>query len=263
MTERQETALQSAWTPTNGCLIYRNWCTYDNDFAKDAVPLADLVFARYEELFGYDSVFGEPCVIINEKSDDYPMLVTNRDPIEIALDTGAGKIGQIVYQFSHEMMHYVLRQNRSDKAPALSWFEEPLCEAMSRYMVKYAAENWRRCALSETMPDKQKELLDYLEANQEADSSATDELAACKTVEQLRKYEINRVSENRRSSHIRERNLLYKTICEDPALLSEIVHYRTHLRPDKITLDLEAWAAAAPDRYAPLFDALREIQPIQ
>lgn len=95
-------------------------------------PLFIFVLKLFVEIFGENTMAAEFCVLYNDASSECPMLIRNTVPIHIR--TRAENLGywaQFIYQLSHEMTHYVIRQYKTDKAAIVKWFEETICEAMS------------------------------------------------------------------------------------------------------------------------------------
>ena len=62
---------------------------------------------------------------------------TNPNQIKIIIamhDTNCWS--QYIFQISHELLHSIIYSNNSDKTKCLYWFEEPICEMMSLYVLK-------------------------------------------------------------------------------------------------------------------------------
>lgn len=79
-------------------------------------PLFSHIFTFFEEIFGTSIMHSELCILYNDGKADYPMLITNTNPIRIR--TNADDLGfwaQYIFQLSHEMAHYVIRQYKTDK----------------------------------------------------------------------------------------------------------------------------------------------------
>ena len=89
----------------------------------------------------------ENCNMIWTDHEKAPMLVNNKSPIEIWIKADDNKGSQIIYQLSHEMCHYAMRHDKTDKNYVLKWFEETICEAFSLYSLNYFSEHWTECRL--------------------------------------------------------------------------------------------------------------------
>jgi uncharacterized membrane protein YjjP (DUF1212 family) len=70
---------------------------------------------------------------------------------------------QFIYQFSHELTHFVIRSYKKDKDKYVKWFEETVCEAMSLFVLRFLSENWQSCSLSEINSGYNKLILQYLD----------------------------------------------------------------------------------------------------
>ena len=111
----------------------------------------------FESSFGREYTLGEPCEIYNDSKSSCPELQICYQPIRIRLSLDkTGYWNQLIFQLSHELCHYVLRQYRLNtfySNACLSWYEEIACTAFSWCALKYAAVNWHNCVLSKQCPD--------------------------------------------------------------------------------------------------------------
>lgn len=120
----------------------------------------------FESSFGREYTLGEPCEIYNDSKSSCPELQICYQPIRIRLSLDkTGYWNQLIFQLSHELCHYVLRQYRLNtfySNACLSWYEEIACTAFSWCALKYAAVNWHNCVLSKQCPDYSQYMSSYL-----------------------------------------------------------------------------------------------------
>lgn len=65
----------------------------------------------FESSFGREYTLGEPCEIYNDSKSSCPELQICYQPIRIRLSLDkTGYWNQLIFQLSHELCHYVLRQ---------------------------------------------------------------------------------------------------------------------------------------------------------
>ena len=164
----------------------------------------------------------EKCIVFNDPTSECPMLIINTNPVMIRLaQSSTSYWAQTVYQLSHEICHYAIRQGKANKDYTLSWLEETICEAMSLYMLQYSAEKWCKCPLSQRAPQFSKSITAYL-------------------VNELK------------------RNALYQVISkfsEESYCFCDMYQY---LNEDKLTVDFEQWLAVNPSE---IVQCLSQIQP--
>jgi hypothetical protein len=104
----------------------------------------------FETIFCEDMECGEILNIIHDKNADFPMLITNHPSRELYLRLSLKSLDmwtQLVYQLSHEMCHYFIRQTKTNKDKYIRWVEETICEAVSLYILDYFSRNWKSCEL--------------------------------------------------------------------------------------------------------------------
>ena len=110
------------------------------------IDLLDFLLIEYVRIFGEDTLYAEKCLIYNDPEAECPMLIINAIPIQIRLaQSSLNYWAQTIFQLSHELCHYCIRQRKDNKNYTLSWFEEIVCEAISLYFLKWAADNWNKC----------------------------------------------------------------------------------------------------------------------
>lgn len=195
---------------------------------------------RFREIFGDETMSAEPVMVYNDSNAPCPMLVTNQSPIRIRLaQESLAYWAQTIYQLSHEMCHYAIRQHKADKGFTLSWFEEIVCGAASLYFLDYSAANWSRCELVAINPKYDIAIRRYL--NNELMQATAGSFQECASVEKLRAYE--RVAEEDRCGHRAERNHIFHAVTENPLGLRSVVHYDRYVKENRISIDFERWLA--------------------
>ena len=117
----------------------KNWIVAECDNKKNIKAILDFLLPRFIEIFGMETMGIENCIVFNDNNADCPMLITSINPpiIRLAQKT-MDAWAQTIYQLSHEMCHYAIRQHKKDKEFSLKWFEEITCEAASLYFLQYA-----------------------------------------------------------------------------------------------------------------------------
>lgn len=210
------------------------WKVEENNGANNIKHILDLLLIEYERIFGDEIMNNEECIVYNDPQANCPMLVTNSTPVKIRLaQSSTPYLPQTIYQLSHELCHYAIRQTKNNKGFTLSWFEEIVCEAMSLYMLKWSAENWDKH--SGLCGEFKRNIKNYLD--DELNKTGTTGFQSCKSVDMLGQYD----AERDRESHINERNKLYFEIIKNPKLCSCFCDYERYVEDNNITIDFNAW----------------------
>ena len=234
---------------------FDKWIVAAFDGSGSVRYILHFLLLEYGRIFGSNIMNAEKCVVFNDPTSECPMLVTNTDPVMIRLSQSSTSYwAQTIYQLSHEMCHYAIRQGKTNKDYTLSWLEETICEAMSLYMLQYSAENWYKCLLSQRAPQFSKSIIAYL-AN-ELKRIPKNSLSLCQTMEDLRACNQNATDE--RDGRLRERNALYRVISEFPEESYLFCDMYRYLNEDELTVDFEQWLADSPSE---IVRCLSQIQP--
>lgn len=234
-----------------------NWLIAECDGKENIKAMLDFLLPRFIEIFGAETMGAEVCFVFNDINADCPMLITSADPPCIRLAQKEVKAwAQTIYQLSHEMCHYAIRQHKQDKEFSLKWFEEIICEAVSLYFLQYAAMNWKDCRLSIGDPMYAKAIATYL--NNCLSKLTTDSFQKCDTAEKLKLNES--VMEEDRAGHWEERNRIYKAISDAPLDLKVACEYPKYLKDDGITIDFDQWIQ---DYDCRLLRVFKEIMPVK
>lgn len=211
-----------------------------DDERKTFEPIYHTMLLGFKTLFIDDFTENEICDVFNAPNASSPMLITNYHSNKVAIrlaTAGSGYWCQWIYQLSHELCHYFIRQ-RKDKEIILKWIEETVCEAVSLYMLDYFVKNWKSCPLSSQCTDYYKHIETYLENELRQEFSRT--LPTCATREKFQEFE-DRCQEDR-AQRIYERNQLYQVLLKNPKDFACILDYTKFISEDnKLLINFEVW----------------------
>jgi len=215
--------------------------------------LLELLLPEYARIFGEETMMAERCLVYNDKTASVPLLIWNTTPIRIRLaqSGGLGLWSQTIFQLSHELCHYAIRQNKQDKDYWLSWFEEILCKAMSLYALHYSSEHWDACMLHSMNAGYSRGIQGYLD----------DELLKPCPLEKssfdsLQEYEDTYY--DHKDLDRAKRNELFCAIKEQPLLARHFQEYPAYLvPPQRLLIDFDRWEREKPNPLLPLFRTLQ------
>ncbi len=197
----------------------------------------------------------EECIVFNDSSAECPMLITNKKSLEIRLNVEEeSKWNQVIYQMSHEIMHYALRQKREKKGEILSWFEETLCEAFSLYTMSIAMTKWKICSFYKLNKNYYKYIGSYF--NKELNKKG-DKISECVTLDCLR--EIDKEAETHREWRYDIRNAVFELFKVYPKGIAEILDYSEYVEEDMLTINFYKWEQNS--RFPQFIKKLALIQP--
>ena len=215
---------------------------------------------EFSRVFGCEIMTNENCIVYNDPCSKYPMLITNIAPVHIRLSQNdLNAISQTIYQLSHELCHYAIRQRKANKSFTLSWFEEIVCEAASLYALEYSYKEWGKCLLSKTQPYWSQVHQKYLNDRLNKDERTSD-FQKCDTVEKLIAYEKQKLPESKREAHRTERNEIYYAISHNPLELECVLDYPKYIESNGVTIDFDKWIQNNPCN---LLHELKKIQPVK
>ena len=207
---------------------------------------------EYARIFGDELMHNEECLVYNDPLANCPMLIINTTPVRIRLaQQSLNYWAQTIFQFSHELCHYALRQGKTNKDLTLLWFEEIVGEAMSLYALYWSSRHWESCSLSSMNPSFSHSLSDYL--NDILGQKCSEGLQSCTTIEALKGYNAG----NNREEHRNERNSLFYEIIRDPVLCSCFCDYQRYLNGDGVTIDFERWKRNDANPLVPFLQGLQ------
>lgn len=237
-------------------MTFTNWTLIREtmDEQRYMSPLFTFVLKQFMEIFEIEALNSEQCIVYNEPTAPCPMLVTNRAPIRIRTNSASLNYwAQYIYQLSHELTHYVIRQYKEDKDAIVKWFEETICEAMSLYILKMSSLRWNECPLSRNDPNYSLKIMHYFE--NVYNKIAPSALKKCHTLDDLKAVED--FCETRRDDRGIERNYLLNNFLKYPESISAFIYYPLYMRGD-LQIDFAKWTKVSP---SPIVSALESIQP--
>ena len=235
------------------------WTVQKAESFENTSFLLAFLLEEFSRIFGKNIMFNEDCIIFNDPKADCPMLIINDAPVHIRLTQDSPfYFPQTIYQLSHEMCHYAIRQGKEDKDFTLSWFEEIICEAVSLYALEYASREWQKCILAQSQPYWGQLYSQYL--TNELSKSYSNDFEKCDTIEKLRCYEAQRISESQRETHRAERNYVYRVITQNPLELKCILNYTQYIENNGVTINFDKWIQDNPWEF---LNKLKKIQPVK
>ena len=241
-------------------IAYRNWAIQSVGDSEPIYQILVFLLDEYSRLFGENIMFNETCIVYNEPQSECPMLITNVTPLSLRLSqTSTLFWAQTIYQLSHELAHYAMRQAKHNKNFTLSWFEEIVCEAMSLYALEYAYKHWNKCALASLCPTFDLSIKSYLD--DEIKKIGNNEFHNCNSIEKLKIYEMYRLSESNRETQRTERNSIYNEILKCPEDIACILDYHKHVNTENdVVIDFDRWIS---NNSCALLQELKNIQPVK
>lgn len=211
---------------------------------QSGIEILSFVSLLFKKIFLEDFINGEQCEIYNDIQADSPMLVYTENPclLRLSLPEGYGLWNQYIYQLSHELVHYVIRQtkSRTQKFNINSvWFEETLCEAFSLYTLKWSADNWSQCELSQLNSDYQIKIENYLEAILK--NLLESKKPEIDNLEQL--LTLNRISQDKEGRTIRNSWVLefYTLFCNQHQSIKTLLDYHKYESDILPIIDFSKW----------------------
>ena len=232
---------------------YENWIVAPYD--ENIYSILHFLLHKFSHIFGTEVMNMETCTVFNDPSSPCPMLITNKNPVMIRLSQESTRYwAQTVYQLSHEMCHYAIRQRKTNKDITLKWLEETICEAVSLYALEFASKNWYRCPLSSKDPSFATAFSNYL--GNELIRAPRTVLRDCVTFDDLKKCDDN--AEEQRDGRLIERNFLYSVISKQPEDCLCFCDMYRYLNEDQLTIDFDKWLADNPSA---IVQCLSQIQP--
>lgn len=181
----------------------------------------------------------------NDENSAEPMLVTNDSPLSIRTCAAPGCWAQFIYQFSHELMHAVIRMTSgyTGNTCAIEWLEETICEAYSLFTLDCAAKEWRLCSLFGSSPHYGSSIADYLQ-NILRKAVSSSELTYVSYDELVK---MNEICSERRSDRWIMRNAIYRNMIRRPDDIAGLIAYGRYTREDyPLLVDFRLWVADHP-----------------
>ena len=161
----------------------------------------------------------------------------------------------------HEMCHYAMRHNKTDKNYVLKWFEETICEAFSIYSLNYFSEHWMECCLGIMNPGYADSIRKYVAGIVSEKAPISDDpvhsLSECRIVKDLGFVEAN--SWNKRYLRFNERNHLYDLFKSHPDQIRLLLNYEKYVDKESMTIDFYRWID--DENGSEFLKSVSEIQP--
>jgi hypothetical protein len=196
----------------------------------------------------------EECIVFNDPNAECPMLITNETPLKLRINVEVeSRWNQVIYQISHELMHYAFRQGRDNRDERLDWFEETICESFSLYIMFISMTDWKLCELSKENRGYFKNIGSYF--NKERNKEG-DKISRCSTLECLR--EVNDKAGEHREWRYNIRNQVFELFKKCPSSIKEVLKYPRYVQNNQLTIDFDKWEG---DSKRPEF--IRELAKIQ
>ncbi len=246
------------------------WCVQQFDDA-DQTHFLDAIFECQLPVFY--SIFRanpeplEPCAVFCDATAPVPILITNWQPIAIRLNvTTTAYWCQVIYQLSHELCHYFIRQKKphSDKTMIVRWLEETLCEATSNYLLWYMAEHWSECELSAMNATYDRHIREYLSNLMNVYTCSA--IQRCTTSESIRRLE--EVCTSERDARSVERDLIFQQMRLNPYSAGAFADYPHYVIPEepsqpgcRLRIDFSRWLAECEVGHLEMVRLLAQIQP--
>ncbi len=229
------------------------WSIRQSEGSEYLVSILKFLLPEYIRIFGLNTMNSESCILYNDPQAKCPMLITNSNPIMIRLaQKRLSYWAQTIFQLSHELCHYAIRQSKFDKDFTLLWFEEIVCEAMSLYALHWSAEHWVDCELSKLSPKFSDSIREYLENNLKL--MGTEGFKMCTSIAALKSYR----ADSDREAHRNERNQLYYEVVKNPLACRCFCNYTRYVDINDITINFEEWEK---DDTCPMIQFLHSLQP--
>lgn len=220
--------------------VFKNWYIEKFENEKDTNNLeyiTEHMIRKFISIFGRDIMLKEDCYIYLDKQASCPMLVLNHEVLKIRLTSeGTNYWCQIIYQLSHEMCHYAMRQSSDDKE-VISWFEETMCEAMSLYFLNYFAKTWPSCKLYKINKGYSKSIKNYLDDKL---GNYKEKSILQKCVDFLQLEHIEKTCTDNRDFRAEDRDKIYYLFKKHSKKIHMILDYKKY-KVNKIGINFELW----------------------
>ena len=220
-----------------------NWTVQNEIF-----PLFKFVLPMFESIFGQAVMAKEQCAVyLDMTCATAPLIAFN--PTRIILKAESCYFSQVIFQLSHELTHYAVRQNTGYQYSncAIAAFEEPAAEAMSVYILKLCAEWWTNCDYYQDNPDYAKSFeeyrfYEYNKVNGKKPNNYSEWASICDA------FTGSLVSDSQRPNVSAMRNTLYDAFVKFPADIGLLIKYPLYMRniPYEKLIDEIAWKTAEP-----------------
>jgi len=213
------------------------------------------VMNKFSSVFGSDVMSAQAVTLYNDPGARCPMNVLDPASIRLAMPSGMNFWSQFVYQLSHELTHYAIRQRNQAGGIGVRWFEETICEAMALWGLRVVCDDWRRSPYFDR-PIYQFQMRKYLE--DELRDNASGDLTPFHDVSSIDELvELDRLAEgepgdplgamHQRDRRARERVALYDLLMRRRSDIKVLLDYTRHIQPvpsgarDPLFIDFVEW----------------------
>lgn len=187
--------------------------TSDDNVSK----IIDFIWPVYKEIFGIEKIYGKQCIIYNDAELKHADTELGTDSVKIKLALKEPCMwNDMIFQLAYEMCYCILQEYKRQwkKERYLSWYEETVCNAFSRYILKYSVENWNKCDLSNINPEYSKYIDEYLQMKIKEEGTKQQENI----------------------------NKLYNIFCENPKAINSLGKYYDYINKDNSSIDVQCWS---------------------
>lgn len=152
---------------------------------------------------------------------------------------GTSYWNKVIFQLSHEIMHYIFYLHKNDPKKIGKRFEEIVCEAVSLYVLSKSISNWTDCKLSIINKDYYCSIKEYLDIEMQKRLNGSYDLISKTNLDDWKKLE--KECENNRDTHSKEVIYLYEILANHPQILVNLISYTKYLTDDG-SVNFELWA---------------------
>ncbi len=236
---------------------YKNWYIEELRTQEETEYLKHILehmIEKYILVFGEDIILKEDCYIHIDSNSECPMLITNQKLLKIRLVMESSSYwAQLIYQLSHEICHYAIRQDEGNKT-IIKWFEETVCEAMSLYILDYFSETWSQCELSKINKNYSDSIRKYFKDI----VNVHKESKLLKYINLVELINIENTCENDRLARSQERNYLYRIFKDNPNKIYMVTKYRRY-KISSVMIDFDLWLE--DENYDDFIMLLKDVHP--
>lgn len=123
---------------------FKNW-QIQNDRDQDSVlRYLRSISGTFESFLGFSNEELEECRVFISDKNENPRLIENYNPIRLRLSNAVRENNwELIFELSHELGHFYLRQRNLERREIIHWLEETFCEAMSIYTLYQFLKDWQ------------------------------------------------------------------------------------------------------------------------
>ena len=198
------------------------------------------IFAVFDDMFAQAGIIpkyhNEVIIYMIQKFGVPKFHIENNIPCISLCIKGSSYYCQVAYQMSHEMTHFLIYDASAKKNPELSWLEETICEAISIYALRYLADHWKKCELSNHAPNYDIHIRQYIDDL--ISQTGTRSLSNCKSIAEMKMIE----KESCKKRELRRTEMLELSNTIQQKNIKGLIHYRQFCQMDSLFLDYKKYA---------------------